>query len=88
MGRPAHHAIAQAAHNGLLMCVFDVVTTARNSPVWGSLKRQTATPERLRCYRAEHTEIVEALHDRDPEAAETRMRRHLEHVSDNLLGRH
>lgn len=83
-----HHAIAQAAHNGLLMCVFDVVTTARNSPVWGSLKRRTATPERLRCYRAEHTEIVEALHDRDPEAAETRMRRHLEHVSDNLLGRH
>ncbi|MCE0762636.1 FadR family transcriptional regulator [Pseudonocardia kujensis] len=83
-----HRAIASAAHNGLLMNMFDVLNTARALPVWGTLKRRTSSPERRRCYHEEHTEIVEALRDRDPESAEAGMRRHLENVSDNLLGRH
>ena len=41
-----HRAIAQAAHNGLLMTMFDVMSTARALPVWGSLKRRTSTPGR------------------------------------------
>lgn len=83
-----HRAIAHAAHNGLLMNMFDVVNTARALPVWGSLKRRTSTPERRRCYHAEHAAVVDALRDRDPAGAADAMRRHLEHVSDNLLGRH
>jgi hypothetical protein len=39
-----HRAIAEAAHNGLLMSMFDVMNTARQLPVWGSLKRRTSTP--------------------------------------------
>jgi DNA-binding FadR family transcriptional regulator len=81
-----HRAIAQAAHNGLLMNLFDVMNTARSLPVWGSLKRRTSTPERMRRYHEEHKTIVEALSDRDPEEAQTRMRTHLRHVADNLLG--
>jgi DNA-binding FadR family transcriptional regulator len=83
-----HRAIAQAAHNGLLMNMFDVMNTARALPVWGSLKLRTATPERIRHYHSEHTAIVEALRDRDPDSAQDAMRHHLEHVADNLLGRH
>jgi DNA-binding FadR family transcriptional regulator len=83
-----HRAIAQAAHNGLLMNMFDVMNTARSLPVWGSLKRRTSTPERTRSYHAEHTAIVDALRDRDPESAQDAMRGHLQHVADNLLGRH
>jgi DNA-binding FadR family transcriptional regulator len=83
-----HRAIAQAAHNGLLMNMFDVMNTARALPVWGSLKRRTSTPERRRCYHAEHTAIVEALSDRDPDGAQAAMRAHLVNVADNLLGRH
>ena len=83
-----HRAIAQAAHNGLLMNMFDVMNTARSLPVWGSLKRRTSTPERMRCYHSEHTAIVEALRDRDPDGAQDAMRGHLRHVADNLLGRH
>jgi DNA-binding FadR family transcriptional regulator len=82
-----HRAIAESAHNGLLMNMFDVMNTARSLPVWGSLKRRTSTPERRRCYHTEHTAIVEALCDRDPDGAETAMRDHLRHVADNLLGR-
>jgi DNA-binding FadR family transcriptional regulator len=83
-----HRAIARAAHNGLLISMFDVMNTARALPVWGSLKRRTSTPELRICYHDEHTAIVDALADRDPREAETAMRRHLEHVSDSLLGRH
>ncbi|MBM0239062.1 FadR family transcriptional regulator [Micromonospora sp. ATA32] len=53
-----------------------------------SLKRRTSTPERRRCYHGEHTAIVDALRDRDPDGAHAAMRRHLENVADNLLGRH
>ena len=42
-----HRAIADAAHNGLLLRLFDIMNTARDLPVWGSLKRRTsASPER------------------------------------------
>jgi DNA-binding FadR family transcriptional regulator len=83
-----HRAIAQAAHNGLLMNMFDVMNTARALPVWGSLKRRTSTPERRRAYHEQHTAIVAALTERDPEHAEAVMRDHLRHVSDDMLGRH
>jgi DNA-binding FadR family transcriptional regulator len=83
-----HRAIAEAAHNGLLMNMFDVMNSARQLPVWGSLKRRTSSPQRRRCYHAEHTAVVDALHDRDPDGAQAAMRRHLENVADNLLGRH
>src|SRR3954453_9737989 len=56
-----HRAIAQAAHNGLLMNMFDVLNTARALPVWGTLKRRTSSPELRRCYHGEHTAIVDAL---------------------------
>ena len=68
--------------------MFDVMNTARALPVWGSLKRRTSTPELRACYHEEHSAIVHALADRDPRGADEAMRLHLEHVSDNLLGRH
>jgi GntR family transcriptional regulator, uxu operon transcriptional repressor len=83
-----HRAIAQAAHNGLLMNMFDVLNTARALPVWGTLKRRTSSPERRHCYHREHGAIVDALRDRDPDSAGQAMRSHLQNVSDNLLGRH
>ncbi|MCI2422322.1 FadR family transcriptional regulator [Saccharopolyspora sp. K220] len=81
-----HRAIAEATHNSLLMTMFDVMNTARGLPVWGSLKRRTSTPERRRCYHTEHTAIVEALRDRDPDTAHNTMRSHLNNVANNLLG--
>lgn len=83
-----HRAIARAAHNQLLLTMFDVMNTARALPVWGSLKRRTSTPERRSEYHHEHRAVVDALVDRDPAAASAAMLRHLEHVGDNLLGRH
>jgi DNA-binding FadR family transcriptional regulator len=81
-----HRAIAQAAHNGLLLSMFDVMATGRDLPVWGSLKRRTSTPARRRAYHQQHTRIVTALADCDPDEAEDAMRAHLRNVSDDMLG--
>src|SRR5436305_551310 len=43
-------------------------------------------PERRRGYECSHGEIVEALVERDPDAARTHMRGHLIDVRTNLLG--
>jgi GntR family uxuAB operon transcriptional repressor len=83
-----HHAIAAAAHNGLLLQLFATMNAARDLPVWGSIKRRSASPERRRGYENCHGEIVTALTERDPEAARDHMRRHLVDVRTNLLGAH
>lgn len=81
-----HRAIAAAAHNALLLRLFDTMNAARDLPVWGSLKRRSASPERRRGYESCHGEIVVALNDRDPDAARAHMREHLVDVRGNLLG--
>ena len=67
-----HRAIAESAHNGLLMNMFDVLNTARALPVWGTLKRRAFTADRRACYHREHTAIVDALRDRDPDRRKPR----------------
>ena len=81
-----HRGIALASHNGLLVTLFDTMNAARELPVWGGLKRRSSTPEHRRDYHADHTAVVLALHERDPDAARDRMREHLARVSDHLLG--
>jgi DNA-binding FadR family transcriptional regulator len=81
-----HRAIAAAAHNGLLLRLFDTMNAARDLPVWGSIKRRSASPERRRGYERSHGEIVSALTERDADAARERMRAHLVDVRTNLLG--
>jgi DNA-binding FadR family transcriptional regulator len=81
-----HRAIAVAAHNALLLTLFDTMNAARHLPIWGNIKRRTASPERRARYHADHTAIVNALQERDPEAAQHHMREHLINVANNLLG--
>lgn len=70
------------------MSMFDVMSTARELPLWGSHKRRTSTSERRRSYHQQHTRIVNALNERDPAEAEAAMRAHLRDVSDNMLDQH
>ena len=79
-------AIAAAAHNGLLLRLFDTMNAARDLPVWGSIKRRSASPARRCGYEEQHGEIVAALAERDADAARDHMRAHLVDVRTNLLG--
>lgn len=81
-----HRGIALAAHNTLLLQLFDTMNAARDQPVWGSIKRRTASPQRRAGYETAHRDIVDALTDRDPGQARDRMRAHLLDVRANLLG--
>ena len=84
-----HRAIAEAAHNGLLMNMFDVMNTARALPVWGTLKRRTSSPERRAVLpRRAHRHRRGAARPRPRRARRQAMRAHLRNVADNLLGRH
>jgi DNA-binding FadR family transcriptional regulator len=83
-----HRGIARAAHNALLLRLFDTMNAARELPVWGSIKRRSASAERRCGYQAGHTAIVDALSERDADLARDAMRSHLLDVRTNLLGPH
>lgn len=80
-----HRRIALAARNGLLLSVFDQVNGLRDAAIWGRLKERTATADRRVIYLEEHAQIIEALEERDPDAAEGAMRTHLRNVTDHLV---
>jgi GntR family uxuAB operon transcriptional repressor len=82
-----HHAIAAATHNAFLLRIFNFVHAVRDEPLWGSLKRRSFTPARRRDYQRDHRRIVEALAQRDGEAARRFMREHILRVRGNLLNR-
>jgi GntR family uxuAB operon transcriptional repressor len=85
-------AIAQAAHNSLLPRMFDTMNAARDLPVWGNIKRRSASSERRAGNERDHGLAVERLSDRyryryrDPDAARRHMRAHLLDVRTNLFG--
>jgi GntR family uxuAB operon transcriptional repressor len=81
-----HRAIVVAAHNQLLLRMYDSIAAARNGPLWGNLKRSHDSPERRALYRADHRRIVEALEARELEQALEATRVHLDRVRANLLG--
>ena len=71
------------------MNMFDVLNTARALAVWGTLKRRTCTPERRALLpRANTPPSSTPCPTATRTARRNPMRRHLQNVSDNLLGRH
>jgi DNA-binding FadR family transcriptional regulator len=81
-----HRAVAEAAHNGLLLSIFDAVNAMRRQAKWGALRQAALTPARHAAYCAHHRAYVAAIAARDPVKAETVMRKHIEAVRDGLLG--
>jgi DNA-binding FadR family transcriptional regulator len=81
-----HQRIAEAAHNSIVLVVFDAITRLRSTSEWGALKRKSVTPERRAAYQIEHRALVDALVDRDIERAREATFAHLLHVRKNLLG--
>jgi DNA-binding FadR family transcriptional regulator len=81
-----HEAIAEATHNRFICGVFKLMSDARSQGEWGVLKRRSATHDRRQEYQQEHRALVDALRQRDGDAARTLCLAHLVHVRDNLLG--
>ncbi|MET1025780.1 MAG: FadR/GntR family transcriptional regulator [Dongiaceae bacterium] len=82
-----HRAIAESTHNNLLLSIFDAFNAIRRQESWSRLRQISQTPERLHLYREHHRDLVRAIAERDPEFAETMMRRHIESVRNNLFNK-
>lgn len=80
-----HRTVARATHNTLLLALFDAVNAVRTHVAWGDLRAASLTRERQKVYCAQHRKYVESIARRDPVAAETDMREHLETVASTLL---
>lgn len=81
-----HEAIAEAAHNTLVMNIFRLINQVRAAGEWGLLKKRSVTPERRLAYQSEHRALTTALKHRDAEHAKELTLAHLLHVRRNLLG--
>ena len=81
-----HQALAQATHNAVCIAVFDQLRDARNRGEWGVMKKKSVTPERRAAYQREHRLLVEALKNRDRDAAREALMAHLAGIRRNMLG--
>ncbi|MGN5236487.1 MULTISPECIES: FCD domain-containing protein [unclassified Rhodococcus (in: high G+C Gram-positive bacteria)] len=79
-----HHGLAAATHNEVLIGVSRYLVRCRQKPIWGSLKSRTFSTDTRDAYCAEHAAILNAVKDRDPDAAAEHMRSHLVHVQRTL----
>jgi len=80
-----HRAIALAAHNALLLGLFDAVNAVRQEEIWGRLKEASLTPARQRLYNEQHAACLAAICDRNAARADRCMVEHLESVRDNMF---
>ena len=80
-----HQALAHATHNGFFLQVLDLTNRVRRQDDWGTLKRNSLTPERRLEYERQHREIVAALEDRNAEQARNALVAHLAQIQRNLF---
>nr|WP_240545106.1 FCD domain-containing protein [Sinorhizobium fredii] len=81
-----HRIIVGAARNGLLASLYEGIHTVRAGNLWGKMKEQSLTPERMKAYIAKHQAILDAIKDRDSGAAELNMYDHIVEARANILG--
>ena len=80
-----HLRIFRAAKNAILSAWCEAINQVRNEPDWYRLKKRSLTPELRLTYDREHSDIVMALKERDPELARKALAQHLTRVRDSLL---
>ncbi|MCF3934912.1 FCD domain-containing protein [Acuticoccus sp. M5D2P5] len=81
-----HETVAMATKNPVMIAAYRLVTEARNTAEWGALKRRTLTETARASYHADHEKILDALRQRDAEAAEEAIRNHLVAIRNAMLG--
>ncbi len=81
-----HLRVFEATKNAVLIDYCQAINRVRDEPAWYQLKKRTVTAELRTVYDRQHSALVEALGDHDPEATRTAMREHLLRVRRNMLG--
>lgn len=81
-----HQAVAEGAHNTLLLTLFNALNTVREATEWGKLRKAQLTDAHRQRSSGQHTAIIDAIVARDKDKAEAAMRDHLKSVQKALLG--
>jgi len=81
-----HLEIVKAAKNELLSGIYEAVNSARLQPEWEKMKARSVTPQRRQNYRDHHSELVDALMDRDSKRARQVSAEHLAEVRCSFFG--
>ncbi len=79
-----HRLIARIAGNQILLTAFQLIDEVRIRDDWQAMRQRARSPQALADYDREHRAIVDAIARHDPEAARVAMRRHLDHLAENL----
>lgn len=79
-----HQMIAETSRNAFLIATFNMLNATREEKFWGRLKKRRLRPDRIARYNQQHKMILNAITNRDANAAETTMIAHLEQVNTDL----
>ncbi|MBD0415484.1 FadR family transcriptional regulator [Tianweitania sp. Rool2] len=80
-----HRAIANATQNKVLIMIFDSLNNVRRTVAWGRRRDGGAAPAPNHHSFIEHDEIIRAIADRDGDAAEAAMRKHIDSVTRKMM---
>lgn len=80
-----HQAIALAAKNSLLIKFTSIINNVRMETLWGSIKKRSLTPERIKIYQKEHQDILNAIKDRNATLASKMLFNHILNVKRNFF---
>jgi DNA-binding FadR family transcriptional regulator len=78
-----HRGIFEAAHNSLLLMLFDAVNDVRSQASWSNVWERMLTPNRA-VFSRQHRKIVDAIASRDPSSAQDQMQIHLSLVREAI----
>lgn len=81
-----HRAVAEATGNVLLRSLYEHLNQVHRAVTWRQVVRKSDAPPREHTSFAEHDSILAAIEARDPVAAHSSMRNHLNSVSARLFG--
>jgi DNA-binding FadR family transcriptional regulator len=81
-----HRAIGHAAGNALMLALYEIAHDYRDKELWARLRTAILTPERMKMLNEQHSAVVAAIRDRNPEHAVQCMLQHLRSVRDRTLG--
>lgn len=80
-----HYAIAEAAHNRVLLRVMNAISDLYRKTLEDRRERALRVPGRPETTLEEHREILKAIRAGDPERASAAMWRHLENVRQRMI---
>jgi DNA-binding FadR family transcriptional regulator len=81
-----HLQLARCSRNPLIYRLYQQINTVRAHAQWEQMKQIILSSEKMANYNQQHRAIVEALRQRDVQAAVDQISRHLETARQDLLG--